>query len=80
MKPSRDTYPHDWIYNGMAPKQNKITTIIIGISIVVVIVFAVIAATRFIFGGPEDTWICSSGQWVMHGKPAALKPTIPCTE
>lgn len=61
-------------------KQNKITTIIIGISMVVIIVFAVIAAARFVFGGPEDTWICSGGQWVMHGKPAAPKPTIPRTE
>jgi hypothetical protein len=53
---------------------------VIKISLIVVIVFGVIVAARFLFGGPEDTWICSGGAWVMHGKPAAPKPTTPCQD
>jgi hypothetical protein len=64
----------------MATKTDKITSTIIGISIIVIAVFATIVAARFIFGGPEDTWICSRGQWVMHGKPIAPQPTTPCAE
>ncbi len=26
----------------------------------------------------EDTWICSSGIWVKHGKPFLSQPTFPC--
>ena len=53
---------------------------VIKISLIVVIVFAVVVAVRFLFGGPEDTWICSHGAWVMHGKPVAAKPTTPCRD
>ncbi|MEI8230747.1 MAG: hypothetical protein WCG83_06470 [Candidatus Peregrinibacteria bacterium] len=28
--------------------------------------------------GGEDSWICSGGQWIMHGKPSAPKPASPC--
>jgi len=42
-----------------------------------IILFGIIAA-RFIFGGPEDTWICEKGQWIMHGKPSVQKPVTPC--
>jgi hypothetical protein len=48
------------------------------ISVIVIVVFALLVAVRFLFGGPEDTWICTSGQWVMHGKPVAAKPTNHC--
>ncbi|MCX6791922.1 MAG: hypothetical protein NT149_02690 [Candidatus Gottesmanbacteria bacterium] len=61
----------------MSTKTDKITATVIKISIVVIVVFAVIVAARFIFGGSEDDWICVRGQWVMHGKPAAPRPTIP---
>lgn len=27
---------------------------------------------------PEDTWICSNGEWLEHGKPSAPKPTLEC--
>jgi hypothetical protein len=60
----------------MGKKTDNITATVVKISIAVIIVFAAIAAARFIFGGPEDTWICSNGQWVMHGKPSVSKPTI----
>jgi hypothetical protein len=26
----------------------------------------------------EDTWICSGGIWVKHGKPFLPQPTFPC--
>lgn len=26
----------------------------------------------------EDTWICSGGTWVKHGKPFLPQPTFPC--
>jgi hypothetical protein len=64
----------------MAKNIDKITTTVMRISIIVIVCFSVIVAARFIFGGPEDDWICVRGQWVMHGKPAAAKPTTPCVE
>lgn len=27
---------------------------------------------------PEDTWICSNGQWVKHGNPATSQPINKC--
>jgi hypothetical protein len=35
---------------------------------------------RFLIGGPEDSWICSNGQWVKHGNPSAAKPISGCGE
>lgn len=64
----------------MSIKKDKRTRTIIGICVVVIAVFAIIAAARFIFGGPEDSWICANGQWVMHGAPSAEKPTTPCVK
>lgn len=26
----------------------------------------------------EDTWICSGGTWVKHGKPFLPQPSFPC--
>jgi hypothetical protein len=26
----------------------------------------------------EDTWLCSDGEWVEHGRPSAPKPTFEC--
>jgi len=34
----------------------------------------VLLSVRFIFGGPEDTWIKENGEWVKHGNPAEPKP------
>lgn len=47
--------------------------------VVVVFVVALIAGLR-LFSGPEDTWICSNGQWVKHGNPSAAMPTSGCGE
>jgi len=33
---------------------------------------------RFVAGGDEDTWICSEGKWIMHGKPSGYMPQTPC--
>ena len=30
------------------------------------------------FSGPEDSWICSDGQWTAHGNPSAPRPTTAC--
>ncbi len=62
----------------MKTKADIISGVVVKISVIVIAVFAILAAARFLFGGPEDSWICSGGQWVMHGKPATPKPTTPC--
>jgi len=35
---------------------------------------------RFLFGGDEDTWICTNNQWVKHGNPKAPMPSVNCDE
>lgn len=35
-------------------------------------------AIRFLFGGPEDSWICDHGQWVKHGNPKTPMPQVDC--
>jgi len=47
---------------------------------VVVFIFGILAmlAVRFIFSGPEDTWLCENGQWTKHGQPTAAMPTSGC--
>jgi hypothetical protein len=37
-------------------------------------------AVRFLFGGDEDSWICSGGQWVKHGNPRSPVPTKICPQ
>jgi hypothetical protein len=61
-------------------KKDKVLATVIGISLAVIAVFSCVVAARFLFGGPEDDWICANGQWIMHGKPSAPKPTTPCAE
>jgi hypothetical protein len=36
-----------------------------------------ILSLRF-FSGPEDTWLCQNGAWVMHGRPSAPMPAMFC--
>jgi hypothetical protein len=45
--------------------------ITIGILIAIVIIIVILRS-------PEDSWICSNGQWVKHGAPSAPMPTEPC--
>lgn len=52
-------------------------TIIIIIA-VIILVIAALVFLRFVIGGPEDTWICTQGQWVKHGDPSVSKPTSGC--
>ena len=52
----------------------KIIYVIIGLAIVAVLVLAV----RFIFGGPEDNWICQNRVWVKHGNPSFPEPASGC--
>lgn len=39
-----------------------------------------VLTVRFLFGGDEDTWICSAGHWVKHGNPSSTMPQKPCPE
>ena len=48
--------------------------------VVVVIGLGGLFVARFLLGGDEDTWICTNGSWVQHGKPSAPRPTIGCGE
>jgi hypothetical protein len=52
----------------------------IALKILAVIFIAIIIlfGIRFIFGGPEDDWICVNGEWVKHGMPSAPMPTEIC--
>lgn len=54
--------------------------ILIPLLLVVVIGLSGLFVTRFLFGGDEDTWICSGGQWVKHGNPSSPMPQIGCGE
>ncbi len=48
--------------------------------VVVVIGLLGLFVARFLFGGDEDTWICTNNQWVKHGNPTAPKPLNGCGE
>ncbi len=52
----------------------KIIYIIIGLAVIAVLVLTV----RFVFGGPEDNWICQDGVWVKHGNPSFPEPVSGC--
>lgn len=54
----------------------KVFQVLLLLLAVMVVIFLGI---RFFFGGPEDTWICQSGQWVKHGNPTIPTPITPCT-
>jgi len=40
----------------------------------------IILMLRFIYGGPEDLWVCEASGWVQHGSPRDPKPDRPCGE
>ncbi|MFA5174362.1 MAG: hypothetical protein WC438_04235 [Candidatus Pacearchaeota archaeon] len=48
------------------------------IILVIVILVSLLFFIRFVFGGPEDTWICSAGEWIKHGNPTMPIPNGPC--
>jgi hypothetical protein len=48
--------------------------------LVIIIGLSGLLVVRFLFGGDEDTWICSDNQWVKHGNPKAPQPQIGCGE
>jgi len=48
----------------------KNTLIVIGIIILLAL------GLRILSG--EDSWVCSGGEWVKHGNPSALMPTLEC--
>lgn len=53
-------------------KPNKKTFAIL--IFVICAIFGVIFVVRFVFGGPEDTWIKQNGEWVKHGNPSEPRP------
>lgn len=53
---------------------------IAGILIFVCVLFAALLALRFVFGGPEDDWICEVGGWEKHGNPSSPMPSEPCNK
>jgi hypothetical protein len=50
---------------------------IIGVALLVGLLSFIVAVRLF---SPEDTWICTDGQWVEHGKPSSPKPELECTK
>ena len=62
----------------MSKRTDSLYATVIGIVLAIIVASVFILVVRFVFGGPEDDWICSGGQWVRHGNPAAQKPVITC--
>jgi hypothetical protein len=48
---------------------------ILGCIFIVIVGFM---AARIVFGGAEDSWTCSDGQWVRHGNPTSAMPIMGC--
>lgn len=48
--------------------------------VVVVIGMVGLFSARLFFGGDEDSWICSNGEWVKHGSPRDPVPQMGCGE
>ena len=51
---------------------------IIPLMVVLVIGLLGLLTLRFLFGGDEDTWICSGNQWIKHGNPNSPMPQTGC--
>ncbi len=50
------------------------------IIIIILAIFVFLLFLRFVIGGPEDTWICTDGEWTKHGAPSMSKPIEGCGE
>jgi len=48
------------------------------ILIIIFVIIGMVLAVRFLFGGPEDSWICGNGLWIKRGAPAMAKPNNGC--
>jgi hypothetical protein len=44
----------------------------------VLLLLTAVFILRFVFGGPEDDWICTDKGWVRHGNPSVPIPTSEC--
>jgi hypothetical protein len=51
---------------------------IVIIGAIFILILGGLLTIRFLFGGDEDSWICSGGQWVKHGNPRSPIPQSPC--
>jgi hypothetical protein len=47
--------------------------------ILIILVVVLAAISLMLLRGDEDNWICSNGEWVMHGHPSAPMPTKLCS-
>lgn len=56
-------------------KGNKKLFWVLLILVMILIIFGVL---RFVFGGPEDSWVCKEGSWVKHGNPSNPMPLDKC--
>jgi hypothetical protein len=45
---------------------------------IILILITTVFMLRFVFGGPEDDWICTGDGWVKHGNPSSPMPTSEC--
>lgn len=48
------------------------------VAIILVITMTALMAVRVFFWWPEDTRLCSEGQWIRHGQPSEQAPTTGC--
>jgi len=48
------------------------------VGVVVGGIIVILLMIRFIYGGPEDTWVCDGRDWVKHGSPRDPKPDREC--
>lgn len=64
----------------MSKQTDSMYATLVGIVLAIIVASIILVVVRFVFGGAEDSWICSGGQWVMHGQPIASKPTTPCVQ
>ncbi|MBU1131570.1 Gmad2 immunoglobulin-like domain-containing protein [Patescibacteria group bacterium] len=46
--------------------------------IIIVIIIVAWLFLRFVVGGPEDAWLCTTDGWVKHGAPSSPMPTEQC--
>jgi len=43
-------------------------------------IFVILLMLRFVYGGPEDVWVCDGSEWIKHGSPRDPKPDRACGE
>ena len=57
---------------------NEMNRKLFWVLLIVVVILIVFGLLRFVFGGPEDSWVCKEGVWVKHGNPDSSMPLDKC--